>query len=365
MNGKNTCSYTDRNPNFNALANSLYPPKKELFDNLCQTTTNKEIKKICCNSLINDYSNFAECENGGFFVTKENDYSNLYVLDKNKNEIDKISLNVPSNKYIKEIVGIAYDSDLAKIYIAHQDKFFSVNNQGDFVKDELNYQTIKDISTTTITKVINNCGCPTKATSSIPNITASGTADTNTLLTYEKNGSYFMAKVTPNGNLINERYIDDGVIPNTILETSCGIHILAKKNDLYTYFYTYDKTNTNCKKKDPYCEIVLDDECRIDIECDCWPCDINNNLCEIIKSVALIENEIARLLNCESAKIKKGICIAKCTHELVELNNSLNKSIMSITMLEQILKEKLEVVLKIYEEKNCCQKYECNNIDCC
>ena len=355
MNEKNMCSYTDRKSEFNSFANDLYSPKKDLFTNLCETTNDPEIKNICNNNILTTYNDYAECPNKGFFVTKPDDNENIYVLDSCLNEIDNINLNVPNKNYIKEIQGIAYDPDLAKIYIAHQNKVFSVNNQGDFIKDELNKPTLNEISSNkTITIASCNPCIPQTTTTTIsPNIQAIGRADNNILVAYQKNGSNFLAKLTANGNLVNKKYIDDNVEPTNILETSCGIHVLAKKDNKYIYFYTYDKNSSCCRKKKNYCEIILDGECRMDIECDFpWPCSLDTSICEVVKSVALIENALATLINCESEKIKDAINKSKCTKELVDINNSVSKTITNISMLEQNLKEKLDTALEIYKETN-------------
>ncbi len=343
------CSYTDRNGENNTLASTLYSPKKQLFSDVCENTTESELQDICNNPLLTDYSNYAECPNGGFFVSKEGDNSNLYVLDSNLNEVDQVPLNVPDSSYIKDIQGIAYDPDLSKLYVAHNDKVFSTNNQGDFIKDEINPTSLASISNTTSSVVSSgSCRKPIVTSSTSSSINSLGLVDNNLLVTYNQNGSSFMSKITTNGNLVNTRHIDDGIEPNTTFETSKGVHVLAKKNNNYNYLYTFDKNN--CKKN--CCEIVLDSECRVDIECDDGPCNLDGSLCEVVRSVALIENALAKLIECESEKVKATIEKSRCSKELLDINNSVSKTIVNISMLEQVLKEKLEVALQIYE-KDC------------
>ncbi len=351
------CSYTNRTSLLNSMAQGLYSPKKELFSNICQTTSDLELQNMCNNRLLSDYTNFTDCPNGGSFVTKVGDNQNLYVLDSNQNEVDKVILNLPSSDYNRDIQGIAYDPDLSKIYIAHNDKVFSVNNQGDFIKNELNEQTLNSISNMTLSSTNrSSCGRIISTSSTSPDINALGIADNNLLVTYQKGGSNFLAKVTPNGNLVNNRHIDDGVVPSTIMETYNGIHVLATKDNSYDYLYTFDK-NINRKN---CCEIILDGECRVDIECEDGPCNLDGSLCEVVRSVALIENALAKLINCESDKVKAAINKAKCTRELVEINNSVSRTITNISMLEQTLKEKLEVALEIYEKRHPdCECHHC------
>ncbi len=343
MSEKNNCSYTDRNSEFNAMANKLYSPKKELFSNMCSTTTDCELSDICSNPLLDTYSSFTSCGNEGYFVTKDGDNQNLYVLDSNLNEVDQVNMALPNTSYNKDIQGIAYDPDLAKMYVAHNNRIFSVNNQGDFIKDEVNLSSTNTTRSSCCTSITST------ATSSPANISAIGIADNNLLTTYDRNGSSFVAKVTSSGNLVNETHLDDSIEPSSILETSSGIHVLAKKNGQYNYIYTFDKQSSNCKKSN-CCKIIMDGECRVDIECPDLPCDLEGSLCEVVRSIALIENAIAKLIDSESCKIKAAIDNTSCNKELIDINNSVSKTIMNITLLEQILKDKLEKAIELHEK---------------
>ncbi len=342
----NNCSFTDRNSSLNALANTLYSPKKELFNSLCENTHSCEIKSICDNSLLANYSSFTSCGNKGFFVTKPNDNLNAYVLDSNLNEIDKVSFNIPNQSYNKTIEDIAYDPDLNKLYVAHSNKIFSINNQGDFIKDEVTLNSINNANLACCNKI--NTGNNNASFNSLEFI------DNNLLTTYNKNGSSFIAKVTPNGNVVNEQHIDDDITPTNIFNTSSSVNILATKNDNYQYFYTFDKTKAFNIPRENCCHIILNDECRIDLECPAFPCSLNGSLCEVIRSIALIEQGIAKIIDSESKKIKSAIDNKSCNKELIDINNSVSKTIMNISMLEQMLKEKLEVALTIYENE--CKK---------
>ncbi len=346
MNEKNNCTFSDRNSNINALANNLYSPKKVLFSDMCNATTDCELKEICNSSLYNDYSAFTSCDNGGYFVTKPDDNLNVYVLDSNLNEVDKIHLNVPNQNYNKNIEDIAYDPNYSKLFIAHSNKLFSVNNQGDFIKDEVNFSNFSNTSSG-----LRCCNTISNNTNSSANLNAINFQDNNLFASYTKNGSSFIAKVTSSGNLVNEHHIDDNIIPTHILNTTTGLHVIANKNDDYTYFYTLDKTNA-VNNEEKCCHIVLNDECRIDICCTDIPCTLDGSLCEVIRSIALIEQGIAKIITSESEKIKNAVDNSTCTKELIDVNNSVSKTIMNLTMLEQMLKEKLELALTIQKNNN-------------
>ncbi|MFI3308018.1 MAG: hypothetical protein R3Y21_05570 [Mycoplasmatota bacterium] len=74
---------------------------------------------------------------------------------------------------------------------------------------------------------------------------------------------------------------------------------------------------------------------------------------DIIASVALQQTGLSHIINAEGEKIQAAIKYASNAHELLEVNESVNQMISSITKLEVILQSKLELF------KNClCVKSE-------
>ncbi len=343
-----------KNIKYNTFANNLYGPEKILLTEFCKHKKYNRYQKICCNYLLNNYQSYTEFDNNNFIVVKYNDNKNLYILNKCEQEIDKIILKLPNNTYYDNILGIAYNCLTGKIYIAQKRKVFSVDKNGNFIKDEINNETLQKI-------VSNNCLCEKELNYNIcckkniiikkPCISSIGISENNMLVTYDINGSTYISKLTTNGNLVNEEYIDDNIIPYKILDLPCGIYILSKKDCTYDYIYIFNKTKGLCEYDHNYCEIILDEECRIDIECPDIYCDLETCICDVIKSIAIIEKALAKLINNESEKIKNAIEKSKSNKEILEINNSVSKTIMNITYLEQMLKEKLEVALCMYECK--------------
>lgn len=71
----------------------------------------------------------------------------------------------------------------------------------------------------------------------------------------------------------------------------------------------------------------------------------------LLQSIALEEAAIAHILNAEGEKLQKTIADEKCTHEdLMKVNKSVEDMVDKITELEQILKEKLELIIPILDE---------------
>ncbi len=340
MKEKNTCSFSDRNSEINSYANDLYSPKKELFSSLCLSTRDCELKFYCDNVLITEYTSFTECSNCSYLVTKNGVDDAVFVLNSSFEIIDKINLNLPSTKYKQQIKGIAYDKDFSKLYIAHCDKIFSVNINGDFIKNEFLFPNVNHSANVCCQKVPN-------VSKSKYKIFTIGFCDNNIIVVYGYNNSVFAAKLTASGNLVNEKYIDDDIVPTNILCTCKYLGILAIRNHDFQYFYYFDKNKTTYSKYCSCCQIILNSECRVDIECPDIPCDLDGSLCEVVRSIALIEKAIAKLIICESEKIKSAIEMSECNKDLIEVNNSVSKTIMNLTLLEQMLKEKLEIAISI------------------
>ncbi|MBQ8189914.1 MAG: hypothetical protein IJZ44_09065 [Lachnospiraceae bacterium] len=75
----------------------------------------------------------------------------------------------------------------------------------------------------------------------------------------------------------------------------------------------------------------------------------------ILQSIALEETAISHILNAEGEKIQKVLSKPGYEQkEILEVNKSVQDTIDKITCLENILKEKLELTLKLL--KDCDQK---------
>ncbi len=283
-----------------------------------------------------------------YYAIKENDYEHIYILDLFYAEVDKIKLTIPKN-YISPIVSITYDYEKCKIIIAQKDKVFSVTLDGYFIKDELSLETRNSIfnNTSIIYKNINNCCYQKKITPNIF-ITAVGYFCGNLYVAYYKNNTAHIIKLSSNGNIIENYYIDDFIKINSIFNANDVLTLLTTKNDNYNYVYI---TSICCKN---ICSIKKDEECRIDCECNN---DCNHNCYDnVIESIACMEKGLANILNCEGSKLQCGIKKAKNVCELIKLNESVANTVCEISMLEQVLYNKLKIAsecCKCDKEKKC------------
>lgn len=77
-------------------------------------------------------------------------------------------------------------------------------------------------------------------------------------------------------------------------------------------------------------------------------CQAINNL---IESVALVETGLSHIINAEGEKIQKIVNWDKeidvPVEDIIKVNESVNKMITSITKLEMILQNKLEIVSEL------------------
>lgn len=78
--------------------------------------------------------------------------------------------------------------------------------------------------------------------------------------------------------------------------------------------------------------------------CDCCCNDSNNNhsVTCVIESIALMEAALAHILNAEGEKLQKAIDLACNTGELLSINSSVQRTLIHITFLEQVLYSKLD-----------------------
>lgn len=117
------------------------------------------------------------------------------------------------------------------------------------------------------------------------------------------------------------------------------------------------------------CDCGCDCDCNNNCDCcrrDCSSCPHRGCCCQtrekncnkILESIALEEAGIAHILNAEGEKIQKAVELATDTSCLLEVNDSLIKTLRYITQLEQTLYAKLDQVLS---NCNCCDNSSCKH----
>lgn len=88
--------------------------------------------------------------------------------------------------------------------------------------------------------------------------------------------------------------------------------------------------------------------------CSCVSC--SQARADIMESIALTEASIAHILNAEGEKLQKAIACSRNVSELLCVNESVLKTIIQTTQLEQMLYNKLESVLRADCCEDCCHR---------
>ncbi len=281
-----------------------------------------------------------------YFAIKENDNTNIYVLDICFNELYKIPLKL-NKKYIQEIISLTFDCEKCSIIIAQKDKIFSVTIDGDFIKELLTQDTINKIANSETKNIkyqtLNGCCCYKQVPVKSIYITAITCFCCELYIAYFKNNSAYISKISPNGNIIDTYYIGENIKINSMFNSCGALSLLVTKQDCYNYIYI---TSLCCES---YCEIIDCNECRVDCECDKKHC---HNCCDdIICSIACMEKGLACILNNEGHKIQTAIKKAQSVDDLIKVNDSVTKTVNEVTLLEQVLYNKLKTAICCNEKK--------------
>lgn len=336
---------------------------KKCYYNMINTFNSKIFLYDCCLkekcnvTSCNQYIYITKYEScNKFLALKKEDNNNIYIIDSMYNEIDKVELKI-TNNYKGAIKAISYDNQKKKIIIAKNDTVYSVSIDGYFIQAEISKYSLNEITINSskdmILRNINGCCSNQKTISNATKITSVAYICDKLFIAYIKNNSSYISELSNNGNIIDTHYIDDEIEINSIFEVNNNIQLLITKKEKYNYIYITDYCciNYHCLKN--YCNICKDKDFICNDFCDCNLCESCNNYNDIIESIALMETSIAHILNAEGEKIQKAVCISDNVCDLIKTNESVYKTINSITFLEQLLVDKLELANR---EKNECKK---------
>lgn len=328
--------------NLTVYTNGFYKNNHFLF----QQTCNKLIDQYDCKFdkinqfvLSNLYLTISPIKNK-FYASKKNDFCNIYILDCNYNEIDVISLKKVPTCYLGDIISIAINQKDNKILLATKTKVYSITLNGYFIRDELTqsaYQTISKTDYDTIlTKKLDGSCCLQKFHVLDTNITAIAYIHCKIIIAYSIDNQAFIATISKSRNLCNPCFIENNITINAIMSNCIKTYLLVTKCKCYNYIYMIDY-NKKYNQRDCYCYRK------------------HNSKNDIIESIALIEASLAHILNAEGEKIQKAVKKHKNLCELLSINNSVTDTINKVTLLEQVLLNKLEIA-----SSQCDEKKECN-----
>ncbi len=139
-----------------------------------------------------------------------------------------------------------------------------------------------------------------------------------------------------------------GVFIDYLIDDTNNLQYLCSKNIIFSKFeYTscecnYEVCDCNCDSSTPHPRPPKPEPPT--------PKPPKPEACDdILESIALVEASIACVLNTESLKLKKVLEHSDDLDLILKTNKQINRTIISLTNLEQLLYNKLVTVLEIYE----------------
>lgn len=82
-------------------------------------------------------------------------------------------------------------------------------------------------------------------------------------------------------------------------------------------------------------------------------CCTEQSICRLIESIALEEAGLAHILNAEGEKLQKAVKLACSINDLLKVNQSIIRTINSVTQLEQALLAKLQAAIDLRDHPCC------------
>lgn len=309
-----------------------------LIDGICTedsiyfTTDTKVIIKLFCNKIDylttdKSYSKITyDSDEKCFYATALNYKNSIFKLDLNFNELECIDI-CNSAEDLKVIKSLSYDKCNKCLVLSNYDYMFKLY-----------------INNMTLIKLCRNEKFNPYSIYSIENF----------ILSLSRNKNYFTLNITERHRSLpicklpkNFRY--KAIICAYNKKTEICINILAIDCKNIEHLITL-----SVKLKD---KSDCDDNCNTDnSKYDCLK--NRNAINNAIESIALIETALSHILNAEGEKLQKGISCANYVYELIELNNSIEKTITKVTNLEIQLSDKLSS-LKELVNNQCFD--ECND----
>lgn len=320
------------------IKSSLNLNTKGIYNNM--TVRNNEYHLLDDTSKIYKYDekfNFVDTEkldrNFKLLTYNENDYIYLMSLENSSKNLKKVNFNyeeyadlIIKNTLLKihNLKDIYYDKYHSRYLIADKRHVFSIDKDGNFLKNEVLNDEFYDLKI--------DIDCCQKEEIINPkdfSFTAVGTDGKYKYVAYTKNKSAFIAKISENGSKIDDVYVGDNIVVNSIVFNNKKMLALAndKKNDII-YEIEYDLS----KIINPKLEEII------------------NKLIELLNNVSINEVGVSTIINTEMEKVKKIMETTKDPNIILEANNSATKMITEAVGLEDAQYNNLLIILETIKE---------------
>lgn len=278
--------------------------------------------KIEEKELSNEYKLLTYNSDDNNYLMHVGDSSRIYIkLNFNYEEYDMINENTFGRR-LKKITDIYYDNEENKYLVANENQVYSFDALGNYLKNEINVNEFFNI--------------PINDMSYVPDFTFSGIAKDNNYkyVSYNENGSNFIAKLSKKGNLIENLFISDEVKINSLVPVNNMLYALGNDGENnYLYIIGDGSGSINPKVNEIIDRIIV-----------------------LTSNVSDSENAIASIINAEANKIKRVLTVTDDPNVMLAVNESANEMIKTVGELENNeyinLQKLLESILELEQYLN-------------
>ncbi|MCL2853073.1 MAG: hypothetical protein FWE20_08595 [Defluviitaleaceae bacterium] len=256
-----------------------------------------------------------------FWASAGSDVDKVYKLDRKLREVDRITLKIDKKEICSPIAGLSYDCENDALLVAYPEIVLEADKTSGSVR------ILRRLCEGRFLAVL----------SAAPYYAAA----------YRNNKKTEIQLLSREGRLVHTIAIPDGYRVQDMLLQPCkrGKH-------------TKPEILTLVLKHGEYPSILRHGIREIELErCNYYVCKANcsdddEKQCEndLIESIAMVEAALSHILNAEGEKLQKAVEIAGSTEDLLEVNKSVTKMIISATQLEYMLYLKLDALRGLREK---------------
>lgn len=301
----------------------------------------KIIPKLYCSklNLNRSYKNITYDNNDNLFIALSNNENLIFFLDNNFTEIGHLNLNL-KNYNSTDIINIGFNPTSNNIIInTIYDILFLEKATGNIVNRTCNNNNyLKYYSSITLGPYMIS------------------------LSKLECQNDYFI-ELSLDNYVIGKYFIPPEILPISIV----NVLYCSNCKKIIIYMLGYDLNEVPILINSYIYLPLLECHLKYTLDSKCNKCYNNNHhhlsshtcqkcickkACNILDSIALMESSLSHILNAEGEKIQTGIKMSKNTKDLLELNESVNRTIINSINLETILYDKLNDTLNILKTLN-------------
>lgn len=278
------------------------------------------------------YDNAENC----FWASDDRHHGLLFKLNTSLKETESVPIRC--DKRFSEITGLTWDCKTGSLFVSFSDFIVECSMDGHMIR------MLQETDEGPLLGVLSIC----------PYYAVVLEHDHIQMIdVYSTDGQFMGSYNTPDACKIKDLVFHAGADPEqnkihfVVLAASHNagsrlLQCMIESSDVILHPCNYDSFCQSC-----------DCRCKCDCKpkCKCKECEEEICVNDLIESIAKMETALSHILNAEGEKLQKAVAIADDICDLLEVNKAVNKTITSITFLEQILYAKLEAALD--KRKDC------------